>query len=296
MGSVLSTEEGEDGRPVRPAVDVVVPFVGDDAALNAVRERMLALALGAGDSLVVVDNRPDVPPGPAGPHVVRAPARQSSYYARNCGAARGHAPWLLFLDADVLPPPDLLDRYFGDPVDDATAVLAGAIDDVAPEGAGLAVRYARQSRPLDDSNTWRAGFAYAQTANAAVRREAFEAVGGFTVVRSGGDADLCFRLARAGWQIERRPNAVVGHRSRASLEGLVRQYLRYGAGAAWLDSRYPGFAPSSRMRPVVLNVVRGAVAAARALLRGDRDGAARRALDPICGAAFAVGKRLANDA
>jgi hypothetical protein len=295
VGRVPSTEQGEDGRPVRPAVDVVVPFIGDDAALNAVRERMRALALRAGDSLVLVDNRPDAP-ATTEPQVVRAPARQSSYYARNQGAARGQAPWLLFLDADVLAPPDLLDRYFADPVDDATAVLAGAIDDVAPEGAGLAVRYARQSRPLDDANTWRPGFAYAQTANAAVRREAFEAVGGFTVVRSGGDADLCFRLAQAGWRIERRPHAVVGHRSRASLKGLVRQYVRYGAGAAWLDSRYPGFAPSSRMRPVVLNVVRGAIAAARALLRGDRDSAVRRALDPICGAAFAVGKRLANDA
>ena len=37
---------------------------------------------------------------------------------------------------------------------------------------------------------------YAQTAHCAVRRSAFEAVGGFREdIRSGGDADLCFRLA-----------------------------------------------------------------------------------------------------
>jgi glycosyl transferase family 2 len=295
VGSVLCTEEGADGRPARPAVDVVVPFLGSDSALLAVLERMRTLALRAGDSLVLVDNRPDPPAGSAPPQVVRAPARQSSYHARNRGAAGGEAPWLLFLDADVLPPPDLIDRYFAEPVDDATVVLAGAIEDLAPEGSGVAVRYARQSRPLNDDNTWRSQFAYAQTANAAVRRSAFEQVGGFAEVRSGGDADLCFKIAEAGWRIERRPHAVVRHRSRASLDGLVRQYLRYGAGAAWLDSRYPGFAPPSRVRPVVLNVVRGGVAAVGALARGDRDAAARRALDPICGAAFALGKRLPND-
>src|SRR4051794_11019614 len=116
VGSVPCTEEGADGRSARPAVDVVVPFLGSDSALLAVLERMRKLALRAGDSLVLVDNRPDPPAGSAQPQVVRAPARQSSYHARNRGAARGEAPWLLFLDADVLAPPDLIDRYFAEPV------------------------------------------------------------------------------------------------------------------------------------------------------------------------------------
>jgi mycofactocin glycosyltransferase len=280
---------------VRPAVDVVVPFLDDERSLHALLKRLRELELGPEDTVVVVDNRPRSGAATPAPEVLRAPERQSSYYARNRGVARGSAPWLLFLDADVLAPADLVDRYFAEAPDERTAVLAGAIEDLPPERPGLAGRYARLSRALNDDNTWRPGFAYAQTASAAVRREAFEAADGFLEVRSGGDADLCFRLAQAGWRIERRPRAVVRHRSRASVRGLVRQYLRYGSGAAWLERRYPGFAPARSPGSVALQVIRGEVAAARALARRDRDGAVRHALDPVCTAAFALGRRLPND-
>src|SRR3712207_7575346 len=53
-----------------------------------------------------------------------------------------------------------------------------------------------------DGTRW----AYAQTANAAVRRTAFDAVGGFEErIRSAGDADLCWRVVAAGWELEARP-------------------------------------------------------------------------------------------
>jgi GT2 family glycosyltransferase len=175
-------------------------------------------------------------------------------------------------------------------------VLAGAIRDVPPTGGGrLARRYARVSRPLSDDNAWRPGFAYAQTASAMVRRGAFEAVGGFAEVRSGGDADLCFRLVAEGWAIERRPEAAVEHRSRASLRGLVRQYLRYGSGAAWLERRYPGFAPARGRAQTAIAVARGHVLAARALARGDTDGALRLALDTTCRCAFELGRSVPNE-
>jgi GT2 family glycosyltransferase len=274
-----------------------VPFLGDERALLAVLDRARKLELRSDDALTVVDNSPTPAGKPPAPEVLRAPERQSSYYARNRGAAHGQAPWLLFLDADVMAPPDLLDRYFAEPIAEKTGVLAGTIEDVPPTGGSrLALRYPTVAHPLDGDNTWRPGFAYAQTASAAVRRTAFDEIGGFAEVRSGGDADLCFRIAEVGWKVERRPGAVVQHRSRATLHALIRQYLRYGAGAAWLDARYPGFAPTMRARPVTVDVLRGALSAARASVRGDVDRAARRAVYPVCQAAFAVGQRLSNDA
>jgi GT2 family glycosyltransferase len=280
--------------PERPHIDVIVPFLGSDAELRALRERLRALELRPGDNLLVVDNRPRAHAAPPDQSVVRAPDRQSSYHARNRGAAEGEAPWLVFVDADVLPSPELLDQYFSGGVDERTAVLAGAIQDVP--GSGIAGRYAQLARSLSDDNVWRPGFPYAQTASAAVRREAFESVGGFDEVRSGGDADLCFRLARAGWRIERRPGARVQHRGRSSLRALLRQYLRYGAGAAWLEARHPGFAPRRRARDVVREVLLGELAAVRALGRRDADEALRLGLGSICSAAFEVGRRLPNDA
>ena len=41
-------------------------------------------------------------------------------------------------------------------------------------------------------------------------------------VRSGGDADLCWRLAAAGWELERRTGAAVVHRNRATIGALLK--------------------------------------------------------------------------
>src|SRR4051794_15287227 len=95
----------------RPSVDIVVPFFGTDDDLRDLLLVMDGLELRDGDTLTIVDNRPT-----AGvtddPRIVPAPDIQSSYHARNKGSARGRAPWIVFIDADVKPRTDLLDRYF----------------------------------------------------------------------------------------------------------------------------------------------------------------------------------------
>src|SRR4051812_47688759 len=92
----------------RAAVDLVVPFAGRDAALRDLLERLDRVALDDADTLTVVDNRRGASTADD-PRVVAAPERQSSYFARNRGAARGTNEWLLFIDADVDPPPGLVD-------------------------------------------------------------------------------------------------------------------------------------------------------------------------------------------
>ena len=138
---------------------------------------------------------------------------------------------------------------------------------------------------------------YAQTAHAAVRRRAFEAVGGFTEgIRSGGDADLCFRIGDAGWAIEGRP-AAVRHEARAALGPLLGQLARHGSGVAWLDRRYPGSFPDTE-RPVGLAwwLVRRLPGAAVARVRGDRDAAVAALIEPLWALAVTLGRRIANAA
>jgi GT2 family glycosyltransferase len=139
-------------------------------------------------------------------------------------------------------------------------------------------------------------YRYAATANVLVRREAFTQVGGFTEgIRSGGDADLCFRLDDAGWMLEARP-AAVEHQGRATVRKLLRQYLRYGAGAAWLDERRPGFLDVWPWRALVIASLRGAATAAIHLSRGRRDAAIVATLRPLTRACFRIGSLLPNAA
>lgn len=270
----------------RPAVDVVIPFAGSSAELGAVLGRAAALRTRDGDTVTVVDNeaRPGRPPAPAGVALLEAASRRSSYHARNAGAAAGRASWILFVDADVDVPEDLLNRYFTQPPGERTAIVAGAVRD-AP-GPGLAARYAVLTDAMAQPT------AYALTANCLVRRAAF---GGFAEVRSGGDADLSFRLLAAGWELEHRTDAAVFHRGRSSVLRLLRQRARHGSGAAWVERRHPGSFPARPLPGVARHAVRRAGQGVAALARGERDEALVALLDGPALVAFELGRRLPND-
>ncbi len=284
-------------------MDVVVPFRGPAAELERVRERLAGLVLADGDSVVVVDNRP------GGRHLdgaipVHASVGQntSGYatpgFARNRGAERGSAEWIAFMDHDVLPPPDLLDRYFDPLPDDHTGLLAGGVtDEPVGRDAPAAARYAHLRGLLSQDNTLAWGeWAFAQTANAAVRRTAFEAGGGFREdVRAGEDPDLTYRLRDAGWRLERRDHARVVHLSRDTVGDLVRQRMTHGAGGAWLDRQYPGSVPKKRWPGFIWWMTRYAVAGlARAARHRDPDRALVAVLEPLDNLAFELGRSRDN--
>ena len=106
-----------------------------------------------------------------------------------------------------------------------TAVLAGGIID-RPGSVGVGRRMTAERGQMSQRSTLdRAGTPYAQTANCAVRRSAFAAVGGFDeAARSGEDADLCFRLAAAGWGLEERPGRWSSTRREARWRELLHSW------------------------------------------------------------------------
>jgi hypothetical protein len=284
------------GVPVdRPAADVVVPVAADAPQLRAVVARMQALELRSGDTLTVVDNRGV---GVAGDAVLVAADVATSYFARNAGAQRGVAPWIVFLDADVHPPADLLDRLLsGPPPQDTVGIIAGGVRDepVGPDGRAAA-RFAQLQAVMAQETTMDRGeWAFAKTAHAAVRREAFEAAGGFREgVRSGGDADLCWRVQGLGWALEARPRAMVVHASRPTITRMLGQRFRHGSGAAWLQREHPGSLPPRRWPGLLWWGVRRGAAGTRALVRGDRDAAVLGLLDGPAVWAFELGRLVPN--
>lgn len=285
-------------------MDVIVPFKGSPEALADLGRRLGDLSLRPGDSAIVVDNTPGRGPvvaqGGGELPVVRADTLPTPAFARNAGAARGAAEWLVFVDADTQAPPDLLDRYFDPPPAPRTGLIGGGVvDEPAPEDASPLARYAHVRAVMSQEGTFDFGdeWGYPKTANVACRRTAFEEVGGFSEgIRAAEDADLTYRLRAAGWEVERREGASVVHANRTTLRGWVAQQALWGSGGAWIHRKYPGAVPlvgrPDLLRWAVSTTLGGLLTAAR---RRDRDAALIALFRPLEALAWELGRLLPNE-
>lgn len=276
---------------------MVVPFRGDWAGADRLVAALRCLDIRDGDELIVADNTAGGNAGLTAGHgirVVRAARERSAYHARNEGARPATADWILFLDADCRPAPNLLAAYFEESISDGCGAVAGQILG-EPEQASFAARYARSRNLFDHADGLiRASGGGAAAGNLLVRREAFEQVGGFTEgIRSGGDLDICRRLAAGGWRLDFRQAAVVHHRHRATLPSLLGAVARYGAGARWLNERYPGSSPAWPLRYGLAGTARDIVARLR---ERQVEEAVFRGIDGLGLVAHRIGYATNNDA
>jgi GT2 family glycosyltransferase len=251
----------------RGSVSVIVPYAGDVAGATAAISNLRRLELGDGDEILLVDNTlAGVVGGQPDERitVVHAPGKPSAYYARNAGAERAKGEWLLFLDADCIAPPALIDHYFDPPPGDDTGVLAGELIGDDTQGA-LTARWSRSRRGLRSVQERARGPAPAGvTGNMLVRRAAWDQVGGFPGnVISDADVELCWRIQHAEWRLEFRPEALVVHRDPERVRAIWRQAVGYGAGRRWTEQLHPG---SGQRPPLLKPLVRAIGGAAVWLL------------------------------
>lgn len=204
------------GSPLRLAV--VVPATDSPDSL----ERCLA-ALRAGSR------------APDEVVVQREPAGSGPAAARNLGAAASEADVLVFVDSDVEVHPDALERtaarFAADP--DLAAVF-GAYDD-DPADPGLTSRYRNllhhhvHTGAAGEAETFWAGLG-------AIRREAFEAAGGFDAEEfpqpSVEDIELGMRLRRGGARIVLDPGIRGRHLKAWTPRGMVETDFRR-RGVPW---------------------------------------------------------------
>jgi GT2 family glycosyltransferase len=162
--------------------------------------------------------------------VVDASARPGPSAARNMGAAAASGELLAFCDADDVVQPGWLAGCAAALAD--ADVVAGHLDLWSLNGGLPAPTQAAATRQL--------GFLPAALgANLAVRRAAFEAVGGFDEeLATGEDIDLSWRLQLAGFRFTSAPAAVVAKRERTQFGQVFRQARTYGRCGPVLFRRY----------------------------------------------------------
>jgi GT2 family glycosyltransferase len=163
--------------------------------------------------------------------VVTEPLNEGPARARNAGARRAEGDVLVFVDADVEVQPDVFRRIrTAFAAEDAPTAIFGSYDD-DPPAPGLVSSF----RNLLHHHVHQQGAGAAETFWAglgAIRRESFEAAGGFDERFSRPsieDVELWLRLARSGAAIRLDPELQGTHLKAWSLADMVRtDFLRRG--------------------------------------------------------------------
>jgi len=252
-------------------VSAIVPVGGSTPLLDGCLAALAAQTEPIHEVIVVDDSPAGALATPAGVRVLRS-GGGGPYAARNVGWRAAAGDVLLFLDVRSRPRPQWAERLAA-AFEDPAVSLAGS--DVLIRGGGtLGARVSeRQQFYKLEKYTTEAWFRpYFPTCNLAARRSDVEAVEGFAEIRSGADADLCWRiLDRPGRRFAAIPDVLMEWVPRETLRGYLEQNYRYGRShralrTTWADRGAPR--PGGMSYPVLARriagvLVRGAVAAAR---------------------------------
>jgi GT2 family glycosyltransferase len=209
-----------------PTVSVVIP-VHDGAALLPRCLESLQASTFPLECIVVDDRSSDTSASiaeAAGAVVLHARGPRGPAAARNLGAAHASGDLLVFVDADVCVRADTIGRIrLRFEMDGSLDALIGSYDD-EPASAGFVSQYknllhhfVHQRARTEAATFW--------TGCGAIRREVFEAAGGFDESYTRPcieDIELGYRLRQSGRRIVLDPSIQVKHLKRYRLGSLLR--------------------------------------------------------------------------
>jgi GT2 family glycosyltransferase/glycosyltransferase involved in cell wall biosynthesis len=240
--------------PLPAPVSIIIPLFNNMAYTRHCLEQIRQNTSGEQYELILVDNGSTdntytlfeslTPPV----KVIRNLKNQGFAKACNQGAREASGKYLLFLNNDTEPKPGWLEPLIDIADHDPTVAAVGSkllYPDETIQHAGVSIIDNRREKdPLRGEHIWRGRPAGQPEANQLycyqaltaacllVKRDAFEAVGGFDEGYWNGyeDVDLCFKLGQKGWKLVYQPaSIVIHHESKSGAErfaGVSRNIQR----------------------------------------------------------------------
>lgn len=233
-------------------VDIVIPIHG---AIPLVRRTVVntLLAVTVPHELWLVDDKPGDPQqdeffvqlkASLSPHVhvVRNKKNLGFGPSNNKAAARGEAPFILFLNSDTVPTEGFLGRMLLNFLYPKVGIVGAKLlfTEDSAQGEGGTVQHCGVFRtkhgepfhawvgatPYDERVSKRLELDCITAACLLIRRALFEELKGFDPVFKVGafeDVDLCWKARKAGWKVIYDPTVVVGHFHMGSGEEITHR-------------------------------------------------------------------------
>lgn len=162
---------------------------------------------------------------------------------RNYGAKRSTGDFLIILDSDCILPPTYFDNVEKELASSAADAFGGP--DKAHESFSdiqKAINYSMTS--FFTTGGIRGGKKkmdkfYPRSFNMGVRREVYEALGGFSNMRFGEDIDFSIRIFKNAYTCRLFPDAWVYHKRRTDLRKFFKQVHNSGIARINLYKKYP---------------------------------------------------------
>jgi mycofactocin system glycosyltransferase len=184
--------------------------------------------------------------------VIRHATPRGAAAARNSGLAACSTEFVGFVDSDIVLPGGGVAALMGHFADPRVAAVAPRVR-ALPPCRGLIGGYEERHSTLDMGAV--AGrvapglrTAYVPSAVLLVRRSAVG--GGFDESMDiGEDIDLVWRLWRAGWRVEYKPEVHVLHEHRVRFRDFVQRRRVYARSVALLARRHPDALPATWVSP-----------------------------------------------
>lgn len=163
--------------------------------------------------------------------------------SRNYGADRSQGEYLIILDSDCILPEDYLDAIEAE-LNTAPADAFGGPDRAHDSFTDIqkAINYSMTS--FFTTGGIRGGKKkmdkfYPRSFNMGVKREVYQALGGFSKMRFGEDIDFSIRIFKAGYSCRLFPGTWVYHKRRTDLKKFFKQVHNSGIARINLYKKYP---------------------------------------------------------